>query len=80
MFDFTIEGSEDVHSIPLAAFLPYPFVHAHIKDDGIMFAMDMLHEFCPELEQDGGLTLETVRAIFKAWNEASRADGADLGE
>ena len=45
-----------------------------------MFAMDMLHEFCPELEQDGGLTLETVRAIFKAWNEASRADGADLGE
>ena len=78
--EFTLGDSPDVHSIPLASYLPYKFVKRMKSMSRGDLAFAIIDEFCPELEQDGGLTLETVRAIFKAWNEASRADGADLGE
>ena len=75
LFEFTIGGGETVHSIPLAAYLPYGFMRRLLEEkDGERF------EFCPELNDDESLSLGTVQAIFDAWNEASKADGADAGE
>lgn len=81
LFEFTIGGGEAVHSIPLAAYLPYGFMRKLMEEkSGERFAFALLDEFCPELNDDESLTLGTVQAIFDAWNEASKADGADAGE
>lgn len=81
LFEFTIGGGEAVHSIPLAAYLPYGFMRKLLEEkDGERFAFALLDEFCPELNDDESLSLGTVQAIFDAWNEASKADGADAGE
>lgn len=80
MFEFTLDGSPDVHRIPLAAYLPYPFVKRmkSMKLSDLAFAL--IDEFCPELSEDASLDLTTVRAIEDAWDKASREDGADSGK
>ena len=81
LFEFTIEGSKKVHRIPLAAYLPYQFMRRMLTEDGDKsFALALLHEYCPELEEDGKLTFGTVMAVYEAWQEASREDGVDVGE
>ena len=80
-FEFTIEGSRKVHRIPLAAYLPYPFMRRMLTvDSDQSFALALLHEFCPELEADDKVTIGTVMAMYQAWQEASKQDGADVGE
>ena len=81
LFEFTIEGSKKVHRIPLASFLPYQFMRRMLTEDGDKsFALALLHEYCPELEEDGKLTFGTVMAVYEAWQEASKEDGAGVGE
>ena len=81
LFEFTIEGSRKVHRIPLAAYLPYQFMRRMLTEDGDKsFALALLHEYCPELEEDGKLTFGTVMAVYEAWQEASKEDGAGVGE
>ncbi|MBQ9002188.1 MAG: hypothetical protein IJ087_10075 [Eggerthellaceae bacterium] len=81
LFEFTIEGSKKVHRIPLAAYLPYPFMHRMLTVDGDKsFAMELLHEYCPELEEDEKLTFGTIMSIYEAWEKASKEDGATSGE
>ena len=81
MFEFTIGDSPEVHRMPLAAYMPYGFVMRTMGGKASSrFAFEMLREFCPELEDDPDLNLETVTAIFDAWNDASRRDGADAGK
>lgn len=80
-FEFTIEGSKKVHRIPLAAYLPFQFVKRMFTDDkDESFAIALLDEFCPELENDGKLTLGTIMAVYEAWQSASAEDGASPGE
>ena len=80
-FEFTIEGSKAVHSIPLAAYLPYPFMHKMLTENADKsFALALIHEFCPELENDENVTFGVVTAVFNAWQEASKQDGVTLGE
>lgn len=80
-FEFTIEGSRRVHKIPLAAYLPYPFMRRMLTEDGDQsFALALLHEYCPELEQDEKVTFGTVMAIYEAWKDACKEDGAEVGE
>lgn len=80
-FEFSIEGSKAVHRIPLAAYLPYPFMRRLVTvDSDKSFALELLHEFCPELEKDGKLPFSTVMAVYRAWEEASKEDGATSGE
>lgn len=80
-FEFKIEGSKAVHRIPLAAYLPYPFMRRLVTvDSDKSFALELLHEFCPELERDDKLPFGTIMAVYRAWEEASKADGASPGE
>lgn len=80
-FEFSIEGSKTMHSIPLAAYLPYPFMRRLVTvDSDKSFALELLHEFCPELEEDGKLHISTVMTIYRLWEEASNEDGASPGE
>ena len=80
-FEFTIGNSKAGHSIPLAAYLPYPFMRRVMTVDGDKsFALELLHEFCPELENDADLTFATIMAIYAEWEKASKEDGATLGE
>ena len=81
MFEFKLEGSKKVYRIPLAAYLPYPFMRKMLTvDSDQSFALALLHEFCPELENDESVSFGTVNAIFEAWQEASRNDGVEAGE
>ena len=80
-FEFKIEGSKQVHRIPLAAYLPYQFMRRMMTvDEDKSFAFELLHEFCPELERDGKLSFTTIMDIYKAWEDASKEDGASSGE
>lgn len=80
-FEFTIGKAKTVHKIPLAACLPYPFMRRVMTVDGDKsFALELLHEFCPELEKDEKLSFATIMAIYNAWNEASANDGISSGE
>lgn len=80
-FEFTIEGSKKVHRIPLAAYLPYPFMRRMLTEDSDQsFALALLHEFCPELEQGGGITFGVAMAVYEAWKDACKEDGAEVGE
>jgi len=80
-FEFTLEGSKAVHKIPLAAYLPYTFMRRMLTVDGDKsFALELLHEFCPELERDGKLSFGTAETIYKLWENASKEDGANPGE
>ena len=80
-FEFQIEGSKKTHRIPLAAYLPYPFVRRMIDEDaGKSFPIALIHEYCPDIEEDANLTFGTVTAVYKAWEEASKEDGLSMGE
>ena len=80
-FEFKIDGSRKIHRIPLAAYLPYPFMRRMLTvDSDQSFALALLHEFCPELEEDDKFTLGSAMAVYKAWQEASMEDGAQAGE
>lgn len=80
-FEFKIDGSRKTHRIPLAAYLPYPFMRRMLTvDSDQSFALALLHEFCPELEDDGTVQFGTVMAIYQQWNEACKEDGAEAGE
>ena len=80
-FEFKIEGTKTVHKIPLAAYLPYPFMRRLVTvDSDKSFAIELLHEFCPELERDSKMPFSTIMAVYRAWEEASKEDGADPGE
>lgn len=81
LFEFTIEGSKKVHRIPLAAYLPYPFMRRMLTVDGDKsFAFALLDEYCPELANDESLTLSTAMSVYRAWERASKEDGAEPGE
>lgn len=80
VFEFTLGDSPDVHSIPIAAYLPFGFVKRVLPLGNTAFGIELIHEFCPELEDDPSVNLETVKAILDAWNSASDADGASAGE
>ena len=80
-FEFKIEGSKKLHRIPLAAYLPYPFMRRMLTDEkDESFAIALINEYCPELAEDEKVTFGTIIAIFEAWQEASKKDGATLGE
>ncbi len=80
-FEFTIEGAKKVHRIPLAAYLPYPFMRRMLTvDSDQSFAMALIHEFCPELEDDQKITFGTISDIYAAWQDASSKDGLSVGE
>ena len=80
-FEFKLEGSKRVHRIPLAAYLSYPFMRRMLTvDSDQSFALALLHEYCPELEDDNGVTLDTAMTVYRMWQEASKEDGAEPGE
>ena len=80
-FEFQIEGSKKTHRIPLAAYLPYPFVKRMLTEEADKsFAVELLHEFCPEVESDEKLSFGTVMAVYQAWEKASKEDGLSMGE
>lgn len=77
-FEFTLDGSDEVHKIPLASSMPYRFVHEARKSRGDM-DYAIIAKFCPEL-LDTDISAGTIREIMDAWGEASREDGAAPGE
>ena len=80
-FEFKFDGSKKVHRIPLAAFLPYPFMRRMLTvESDQSFALALLHEYCPELEEDGKLTIGDIMAVYSAWQDASKEDGAEAGK
>ena len=80
-FEFQIEGSKKVHRIPLAAYLPYPFISRMLTEDADKsFAIALLHEFCPEVESDANLSFGTVMAVYQEWEKASKEDGLSMGK
>ena len=80
MLEFTLGDSPDVHRIPLASCLPYPFIKRMRSMSAGDLAFAIIDEFCPELAEDMALDLNTVKAIYDAWDKASREDGADAGK
>ena len=80
-FEFTLGDSPEVHSMPLAAYFPCKFVREKmVGKSGKQLIFAMLDEFCPELADDESLDLQTVGAIYEAWNEACAKDGLDAGK
>ncbi len=80
-FEFKIEGMKKLHKIPLAAYLPYGFTRRLLTvDSDQSFALALLHEFCPDLEQDERFTLGTAMAVYAEWEKASKQDGATVVE
>ena len=86
-FDFVIEGSETVYSLPLAMNLPLSELRkvsaiAALPDGeekniaAIDMQLNLLEKYMGEVA--GTLTGAQVQAIFEGWNDAS--GGAELGE
>ena len=80
MLEFTLGDSPEVHRIPLASYLPYPFVKRMKSMSMSDLAFAIIDEFCPELAEDPSVDLNTIKAIHDAWDKASREDGADAGK
>ena len=85
-FDFRLEGSKEIHSVPLLQNLPIAqirkvrdFVKDTDNEDDIFEMLDFLCEIFGE-ELIDGITVDEAAYLFKAWQEASGATEETLGE
>ena len=78
-FTFKIEGDEETYSIPLVSSLPLWLVRK-AGEDANAFAFALLDKYCPGFTERDDVTLDTMRAVLEAWDDASSQDGADLGK
>ena len=78
LFEFKLDGSDEVHSIPLASSMPYRFIQ-QVRRSRADMDYAIIEEYCPEL-LDTDISAGTVKEIMDAWGEASREDGAAPGE
>lgn len=75
-FSFTLEGSDMVYKIPLAASMP---VKTLLSLDGTLASqLEMLEKYMGDAA--GELSAATVGDILKAWSQASKGQGASVGE
>lgn len=75
-FSFQLEGSDKVYKIPLAASMP---VKVLLSIDGsLQSQMAMLEKYMGDAA--GELSASTVGEILKAWSQASKDQGASVGE
>lgn len=75
-FCFQLEGSDTVHKIPLAASMPVPLLRK--MDEGPLGQFDILAAYMGA--ESDGLDFKQVGEIIKAWLEASKEQGATVGE
>jgi len=79
MWQFQLDGEDDVYAIPLASSLPLPLIRLADKNPG-EFAIALFEKYCPELASRDDVMLDTLKAVLEAWDAACKADGADLGK
>ncbi len=75
-FAFQIEDSEKVYKIPLAAHIPYPVLK--LIDNGFEGQYELLRKYMGDDIDD--IPTGMVSDIIKAWNDASKEQGASPGE
>ena len=75
-FSFQLEGSGEIYNIPLAASMPVKTLLS--LDGSLQSQMAMLEKYMGE--EAGDLPASTVSEILKAWSQASKGQGASVGE
>lgn len=75
-FCFSIGDSEKVYKVPLAASMPIPVLK--LLDDGVMGQYELLKKYLgDDLDE---IPAEVFNQIMKAWEDASKEQGATPGE
>lgn len=75
-FAFQIEDSEKVYKIPLAQYIPFPVLK--LIDEGFKGQYELLMKYMGDDIED--IPSGMVSDIIKAWNDASKDQGASPGE
>lgn len=75
-FAFQIEDSEKIYKIPLAQYIPFPVLK--LIDEGFKGQYELLMKYMGDDIED--IPSGMVSDIIKAWNDASKDQGASPGE
>ena len=75
-FCFQLEGSETVYKIPLAASMPMSMLLK--MEDGLMGQFEIIKHYMGDGSEI--LNVKQVGEIIKAWLDASKDQGATVGE
>ena len=82
LFSFQLQGDKNVYKIPLASSMPYSLLRKMYKHQGDEDEFDVQVEILRKYMGDvvDELDATTLSDILKAWGEASREQGAEVGE
>ena len=79
---FQIEGSDEIYKIPLAGSMAVSMLlkihEADENDGGLRAQIEVLRHFMGDVVDD--LSAGTLGDILHAWADASRGQGAEVGE
>lgn len=75
-FAFQIEDSEKVYKIPLAQYIPFPVLK--LIDEGFKGQYELMMKYMGDDIED--IPSGMVSDIIKAWDDASKDQGASPGE